>query len=253
MDLDESFNQLCCGLLSSRCVSVEFTLCTCRLIYVKIMSFVIIFQEWWKERLGFIKTVYTVDARIQWWWCFQRMDYVLFGHSSVEFQSRRVHVNKKRQRFFVGCFRILYCGIDGMRGFRWQWNQYGKSYPMDRYVSRSTLAFESTIQLGRSDAKGKLMLIQFYDSMEKHIWFLLIFNENFLLSGFQIFEFLYHLNTQKSALSKEYAAVIYNTLICVKNNQYFLQKNIWNRFISLKWLEMIVKDRKKSKKLWMQI
>lgn len=54
------------------------------------------------------------------------------------------------------------------------------------------------------------------------------------LSIFQIFEFLYHLNVQKTHVPKEYASVICNTLICVKNHQYFLQRNIWNKFISLK-------------------
>lgn len=50
---------------------------------------------------------------------------------------------------------------------------------------------------------------------------------------FQIFEFLYHLKTQQSNLPKEYKAIIGNTLICVKNNDYFLQKSIWCKFISL--------------------
>ncbi|XP_031635799.1 focadhesin [Contarinia nasturtii] len=49
----------------------------------------------------------------------------------------------------------------------------------------------------------------------------------------RIFEFLYHLKTQQKYLAKEYNSIIRNTLICVKNHEYFLQKSTWNKFISL--------------------
>ncbi|XP_055302054.1 focadhesin [Sitodiplosis mosellana] len=50
----------------------------------------------------------------------------------------------------------------------------------------------------------------------------------------RIFEFLYHLKTQQNHLPNEYNSIICNTIICVRNHEYFLQKSTWNRFISLK-------------------
>lgn len=54
-----------------------------------------------------------------------------------------------------------------------------------------------------------------------------------IFSYFQIYEFLYHLNTQQTDLPKEYLSIACQALICNKNHEYFLRKLLWMKFISL--------------------
>lgn len=51
---------------------------------------------------------------------------------------------------------------------------------------------------------------------------------------FQIYEFLYHLNTQQANVSGKYTRIASEALICNKNHEYFMKKNNWMRFIHLK-------------------
>lgn len=59
---------------------------------------------------------------------------------------------------------------------------------------------------------------------------------NLVWAIFQIFEFLYHLNTHQTDLPDEYRRIACQALVCTKNHEYFLRKSTWMKFIDLpKW------------------
>lgn len=50
----------------------------------------------------------------------------------------------------------------------------------------------------------------------------------------KVYEFLYHLYTKQSILPDQYKSLLLESLTCVKNHSYFLEKTNWIKFTSLK-------------------
>lgn len=55
--------------------------------------------------------------------------------------------------------------------------------------------------------------------------------------GLQVFEFINHLQTTEGILPIDVLETTRNALICSKNNEYFLQKSTWMKYIGLELIK----------------